>query len=74
MDDGLQRLYKTIRTVFEKVNPDFAFFVNDHTFVIPEHLCTYLEHRDPVDDLYAGHALNNGTEEDVYNSGPAGYL
>jgi hypothetical protein len=74
VDDGLQRLYKTIRTVFEKVNPDFAFFVNDHTFVIPEHLCKYLEHRDPADDLYAGHALKNGKEQDVFNSGAAGYL
>lgn len=39
VEDGLPRLFYTIRTIFEKVNPDFAFFVNDHTFVIPEHLC-----------------------------------
>jgi hypothetical protein len=39
VDDGLPRLYYAIRTIHEKVNPEFAFFVNDHTFVIPEHLC-----------------------------------
>jgi hypothetical protein len=39
VDDGLPRLYYTIKTIHEKVNPEFAFFVNDHTFVIPEHLC-----------------------------------
>jgi hypothetical protein len=71
--DGLPRLYKTIRSVFDKVNPDFAFFVNDHTFVIPEHLCKYLEHLDPADALYAGHALKND-KEGVFNSGAAGYL
>jgi len=73
LDDGLPRLYYTIRAVFDRVNPDFAFFVNDHTFVIPEHLCKYLEHRDPDDDLYAGHALNNG-KKGAFNSGAAGYL
>lgn len=70
--EGLPRLYYTIRTVFEKINPDFAFFVNDHTFVIPEHLCKYLEHRDPEQDMYAGHALNNG-KNSAFNSGAAGY-
>jgi hypothetical protein len=39
VDDGLPRLYYVIKTIHEKVNPEFAFFVNDHTFVIPEHLC-----------------------------------
>jgi len=73
VENGVPRLYHTIRTVYEKVNPDFAFFVNDHTFVIPEHLCKYLERRDPEDDLYAGHALKNG-KSDVFNSGAAGYL
>ncbi len=38
-DDGLPRLNHVVRMVHEKINPDFAFFVNDHTFVIPEHLC-----------------------------------
>ena len=30
-DDGLPRLNYVIRAVYEKINPDFAFFVNDHT-------------------------------------------
>jgi hypothetical protein len=73
VNDGVPRLYHTIRTVYERVNPDFCFFVNDHTFVIPEHTCEYLDGRDPLDDLYAGHALKNG-KEGVFNSGAAGYL
>ena len=73
VEQGVPRLYHTIRTIYERVNPDFAFFVNDHTFVIPEHLCKYLDGRDPEDDLYAGHALKNGKDE-VFNSGAAGYI
>ncbi|CAB9529685.1 Core 1 synthase, glycoprotein-N-acetylgalactosamine 3-beta-galactosyltransferase, 1 [Seminavis robusta] len=70
--NGVPRLQFVIRTVHEKVNPDFAFFVNDHTFVIPEHLCKYLQNFDPAMDLYAGHALKS--DNDVFNSGAAGYL
>jgi len=76
-DDGVPRLYHAIQTVHEKVDPDFAFFVNDHTFVVPEHLCKFLEHRDPKHDLYAGHALSSAGEKDVsnvFNSGAAGYV
>lgn len=69
---GVPRLYHTIQTIFEKVNPDFTFFVNDHTFVIPEHLCTFLEGQDPAQDMYAGHALRN--QKDVFNSGASGYV
>jgi hypothetical protein len=59
--------------IHEGLDPDFAFFVNDHTFVIPEHLCKYLEARDATTDLYAGHALKEG-EKSIFNSGAAGYL
>lgn len=71
-DDGVPRLNYVIRVVHERINPDFAFFVNDHTFVIPEHLCKYLEHRNPAMDMYEGHAMKN--QEDVFNSGAAGYI
>jgi len=71
-ENGVPRLKYVIQTVYEKVNPDFGFFVNDHTFVIPEHLCYYLQDLDPLDDLYAGHAMK--TDEYVFNSGAAGYL
>ena len=70
--DGVPRLIYVIQSVYEKVNPDFAFFVNDHTFVIPEHLCKYLEDKDPSKDLNAGHALK--TDNYVFNSGAAGYV
>jgi hypothetical protein len=71
-DMGVERLQHVVRTVYEKVNPDFAFFVNDHTYVIPEHLCNFLQDMDPLEDLYAGHAMK--TDKDVFNSGAAGYL
>jgi len=71
-DEGVARLIHTIETVYEKINPDFAFFVNDHTYVIPEHLCKYLERKDPNEDMYHGHAMkNNGL---IFNSGAAGYI
>jgi hypothetical protein len=71
-DDGVARLNYVIRLVYNKINPDFAFFVNDHTYVIPEHLCKYLEHKNPNEDMYHGHAMKNG--ELVFNSGAAGYI
>eukprot|EP00934_Nitzschia_sp_Nitz4_P001553 Nitzschia sp. Nitz4//scaffold289_size23394//7016//8511//NITZ4_008475-RA/size23394-augustus-gene-0.39-mRNA-1//1//CDS//3329545816//1553//frame0 len=71
-EDGLPRLNYVIRSVHEKIDPDFAFFVNDHTFVIPEHLCKYVEERKPEEDMYDGHAMKNS--DDVFNSGAAGYL
>lgn len=71
-DDGVPRLNHVIRMVYERINPDFAFFVNDHTFVIPEHLCKYLEQKNPNEDMYHGHAMKN--DKLVFNSGAAGYL
>lgn len=71
-DDGLPRLNYVIRSVYQKIDPDFAFFVNDHTFVIPEHLCKYLEDKQPNEHMYHGHAMKNN--KDVFNSGAAGYV
>lgn len=70
---GVERLDMVIRTVHKDVNPDFAFFVNDHTFVIPDNLCKFLNDRDSAVDLYAGHALK-GKQETIFNSGAAGYV
>lgn len=72
VDDGVPRLMYAIRTIYKQVNPDFAFFANDHTYVISSHLCKYLEDNDPSVDLYAGHALKN--KDDLFNSGAAGYI
>jgi hypothetical protein len=71
--DGWERLKYIIRTVRQNIDPDFAFFVNDHTFVIPPHVCAYLEDRDPSQDLYAGRTLANA-EHVLFNSGAAGYI
>lgn len=71
-EDGVPRLKYVIKTILHRVNPDFAFFVNDHTFVIPEHLCYFLERQDSKVDLYAGHALRN--DKKSFNSGAAGYI
>jgi hypothetical protein len=73
LNDRLQHLYYTIQTIYEKVKPDFAFFVTYHTFVLPSHLCKYLEDQSPATDMYAGHALKNG-DHNVFNSGAAGYV
>jgi hypothetical protein len=70
---GVQRLEHVIKTVHKDMNPDFAFFVNDHTFVVPDNLCKFLKDRDSSVDLYAGHALK-GKQETVFNSGAAGYV
>ena len=68
-DDGVSRLQYVIRSVHHTLDPDFAFFVNDHTFVIPEHICTFLYNHDPARDLYAGHAMKNQKEGYMFNTG-----
>ena len=74
VEDGVQRLVYVIITIYQQYNPDFAFFVNDHTFVIPEHLCTFLLGRNPNDNLYAGHAMKNDHSNFAFNSGASGYF
>jgi hypothetical protein len=71
-EQGVLRLNHVIRTVHKIIDPDFAFFVNDHTFVIPEHLCHYLSDKNAMDDMYSGHALKH--DDNAFNSGAAGYL
>lgn len=73
VDEGVPRLQYVIREVHRKYNPDFAFFVNDHTFVIPPHVCSFLEDHSPDEHLYAGHALK-GSGEIAFNSGASGYF
>jgi hypothetical protein len=72
VDEGLPRLYYVIRQVFQDYNADFYFFANDHTYIIPEHMCYFLRDQDPSQDLYAGHALKN--DHEAFNSGAAGYV
>jgi glycoprotein-N-acetylgalactosamine 3-beta-galactosyltransferase len=71
-EDGVRRLFYTIKSIYEKVNPDFAFFVNDHTYVYADHLHSFLEQVLPDHTLYAGHALKNNNI--IFNSGAAGYV
>ena len=73
VERGVERLEHVIRTVHKDANPDFAFFVNDHTFVLPNHLCQFLREHDSSKDIYAGHALK-GKGESAFNSGAAGYV
>jgi len=73
VEKGVERLEYVVRTVRKDVNPDFAFFVNDHTFVLPNHLCQFLKEHDSTKDVYAGHALK-GKGESAFNSGAAGYV
>lgn len=74
-DQGVQRLQyviRTISTVFQ--SSEFAFFVNDHTFVIPEKLGLFLSQLDPSQQIYAGHALKDKKNDFAFNSGAAGYV
>jgi hypothetical protein len=73
IDEGVARLEHVIRTVHKNIDPDFVFFVNDHTFVLPGNLCQFLKEHDSSKDLYAGHALK-GKKETAFNSGAAGYV
>ena len=72
-DDGVPRLEYVIRTIHNTIDPDFAFFVNDHTFVLPNHLHQFLKLLDCSKDLYVGHALK-GEKETAFNSGASGYV
>ena len=70
---GVERLIYVLKALRYESGPEFSFFVNDHSFVIPEHLCVFLQNYDgEKDDLYAGHALAN--EELTFNSGASGYV
>jgi len=72
-DDGVPRLEYVIRAICNTIDPDFAFFVNDHTFVLPNHLHQFLKLLDSSKDLYVGHALKGG-KETAFNSGASGYV
>jgi len=75
VDMGVQRLSHVIRKVSESaVDPDFTFFVNDHTFVVPDHACCFLSGRDPSEQFYAGHPMRNKVDQFAFNSGAAGYF
>ena len=71
-DDGFKRLEYVIRHVYYQQKAEFIFLVNDHSYVIPEHLCHYLKPFEPDVDLYSGHAMRNPSV--VFNTGAAGYL
>lgn len=73
-DQGVERLEHTIRKVSETINPSFIFFANDHTFVLPNHLCRFLQKRDASKDAYVGHALKGKGTLVPFNSGAAGYV
>ena len=73
VDDGVPRLEYVIRQIHNTINPDFAFFVNDHTFVLPINLQRFLRLHDSSKGLYAGHALK-GQKEVAFNSGASGYV
>ena len=73
LDNGVEHPEQVIRTVHKDVDPDFTFSVNDHMFVLPDHLCKFLKDHDSVKDLHVGHVLK-GKHEAVFNSGAAGYI
>jgi hypothetical protein len=81
VDQGVPRLQYVMEQIYTKYNPDYVFFVNDHTFVIPQHICTFLyklkQHKQKDNDnnyIYAGHALKPKGTNYAFNSGAAGYF
>lgn len=73
IDSGVERLNYVVRQITEKINPDFAYYVNDHTFVITENLDAFLLDQNPQENFYAGHALQNA-QGLSFNSGASGYI
>ena len=71
-DRSIPALQYTIRSILEHVDPDFCLFTNDHTYVLPDHLERFLEHRSPSQHMYAGHALKVG--EQAFNPASSGYV
>jgi hypothetical protein len=71
-DDGFTRLEFILRHVYQEQQADFIFLVNDHSYVVPQHLCRYLQDKSSDRDLYAGRAMKNPGV--IFNSGAAGYL
>jgi hypothetical protein len=86
---GLDRLLYVLQQLLlhHHHNFQYAFFVNDHTFVIPEHLCYFLsmerrQWQHPMGNtnqmmqsfLYAGHAMKESGQDYMFNSGAAGYV
>mmetsp|Transcript_20965 Transcript_20965/g.23799 ORF Transcript_20965/g.23799 Transcript_20965/m.23799 type:complete len:488 (-) Transcript_20965:76-1539(-) len=80
-DQGVPRLQYVMENIVKTYNPDYAFFVNDHTFVIPQHLCKFLNSNEegndnlPNEHFYAGHPLKpQGATPYAFNSGASGYF
>lgn len=78
-EEGIPRLQHVISQIVQEYNPDFAFFANDHTFIIPQHLCSFLTRHKlrPDQHVYAGHALRPKNQKGLkyaFNSGASGYF
>lgn len=75
VEQGVERLIHVMKTIVEAGPPDFVFFANDHTFIIPEHLCFFMQDLSPEDDVYLGHALGESNRLKYgFNSGASGYV
>jgi len=71
--NGVPRLQYVLQAILDRYDPEFTFFVNDHTYVLPQNACQFLRDRSPNEHLYAGHALSNSNKF-AFNSGAAGYF
>lgn len=72
-NDAFKRLEYVIKHVYVEHKADFIFIVNDHSYVIPEHLCNFLSLFPPEVDLYAGRAMMN-PDSLIFNTAAAGYI
>jgi len=73
-DMGVKRLQYILSQITTILDPDFTFWVNDHTYVLSHHLCSYIKTKNSNEPLYIGHALKKDSEEYAFNSGASGYL
>ncbi|CAM9993772.1 unnamed protein product [Discosporangium mesarthrocarpum] len=82
--DGDARLRHVLTRIVAIHNPDFVFFCNEHTFVVPENLRCFVDRLDPVDPVYLGNVCvarappplaESWIGLQVYlNSGAAGFI
>lgn len=52
---------ESLAFIYSEINPDFLLVVSDTTYVMPLHLCYYLQRHDPNRDMYLGYPSRNHT-------------
>ncbi|CAM9697183.1 unnamed protein product [Choristocarpus tenellus] len=75
--NGDTRMKYVLEQVHALHDPDFLFFCNEHTFLIPENLQCFVDNLEPSKPVYLGHRFRKkGTvrKQADLNSGAAGFI